>query len=150
MRLLETLSIIFLDQITKYIVITSVKGKIKITSFFNIVCTKNKGVIFGLMSNLSFFYVLIIAINLAAIAILLIWSFRLGNNLLASLGISFIIGGAIGNFIDRIIYGAVIDFLDFHIGKYHWPAFNIADSAITFGTILLAIGLFSKDASKSV
>jgi len=80
--------------------------------------------------------------GLTAVLFLLIWFFRLKTkDRLITWGISLILGGALGNMVDRFRFREVVDFLDFHIGAYHWPAFNIADSAITMGTVLIGISL---------
>jgi signal peptidase II len=99
---------------------------------------------FGLMNRPGFdfaFYFLVIA-SLTAIAIIIIWLFRLKrNDRCLTLGLSLILGGAVGNLIDRLRLREVIDFLDFFVGPYHWHTFNIADSGITVGTFLVAIML---------
>jgi signal peptidase II len=80
---------------------------------------------------------------LVIVAVLLFW-LRKAEGILIPIAIGLIVGGAIGNVIDRVIYGAVVDFLDVYWGSYHWPAFNVADSSITVGAILLvADSLFS-------
>ncbi len=156
MRIWNIISVIILDQITKYMIIHNLKlhQAIPITGFFNITYIKNTGVVFGIMSNMkqSIPPILFVVINIIAIIILILWLLKPDNNIWMNMGISLIIGGAFGNLMDRLVYGGVIDFLDFHIGKCHWPAFNIADTAITIGTILLGIGLFFKDkyAPKSI
>jgi len=145
MRLGHIVSILALDQLTKYIVVHNLKlnQTVYISSFFNITFIKNKGILFGMMSS-SFSPFLIIAANLIAITILILWSLRPDNNIFLRIGLNLTIAGAVGNLIDRLLYGGVVDFLDFHIGKYHWPAFNIADMSITIGTILLGIGFLRK------
>ncbi len=145
MKIGRVISVVVLDQLTKYIVSHNLKLNqvVYISDFFNITFIKNKGVLFGMTSSfLSPF--LIIAVNLIAITILVLWSLRPDNNIFLKIGLDLTIAGAVGNLIDRLLYGGVVDFLDFHIGKYHWPAFNIADMSITIGTILLGIGLFRK------
>lgn len=145
MKIGRVISVVVLDQLTKYIVSYNLKLNqvVYISDFFNITFIKNKGVLFGMTSSfLSPF--LIIAVNLIAITILVLWSLRPDNNIFLKIGLDLTIAGAVGNLIDRLLYGGVVDFLDFHIGKYHWPAFNIADMSITIGTILLGIGLFRK------
>lgn len=147
MRIGNIISIIVLDQITKYIVMHSIRPHqiIPVTKFFNITYIHNKGMVFGIMGNSSLSPFLFIGASILAIIILILWSLRPGNNLWINTGLSLVIGGAIGNLIDRIVFGGVIDFLDFHIGRYHWPAFNVADTAITIGTIILGIGLLLKN-----
>jgi signal peptidase II len=81
----------------------------------------------------------VVLFSLAAVVIvvgLIYWLSRVGSPLLA-VAIGLIVGGAVGNVVDRIRYGAVVDFLDFHIGNYHWPAFNLADSAICLGVVVM-------------
>ncbi len=149
--------IIILDRITKHIIIHALQPHqaIHVTNFFNIVHVQNKGIAFGALNNAAHStatFSLLIAVNLIAIIILTFWMFKPGNNTWITTGISFIIGGAIGNLMDRVIYKCVIDFLDFHISQYHWPAFNIADAAVTTGTLLLGIGFLIKGtyASRSI
>jgi signal peptidase II len=116
---------------------------VDILPFFNIVMVWNKGISFGLFNHGSNTGpMLLMAASLAITLIFLVVLFRSPVSL-QSLGISLIIGGALGNVIDRLRFGAVIDFLDFHIGDYHWPAFNVADSCICIGVVLLIVlGLF--------
>jgi signal peptidase II len=103
--------------------------------FFNIVLVKNEGVTFGLLSGSVAPIILIFAsITVIIFAIMLV-----KDNRYCMLPMALVIGGAVGNIIDRIRFGGVIDFLDFHICGYHWPAFNIADSAIVIGVCILFI-----------
>jgi signal peptidase II len=90
------------------------------------------------------FYFLVAA-SLGAVVLLLVWFLKLkdGDSRL-TLGLSLILGGAVGNLIDRLRFREVIDFLDFYLGQYHWPVFNLADSAITVGTFLVALSLIFK------
>ncbi len=97
---------------------------------------------FGLMnrpdSGIALYF--LITVTIIAVLLIIVWSFRLKNEERGLLfGLSLILGGAIGNLIDRIRLKEVIDFLDVCIGSYHWPAFNIADSAITVGAIWIAV-----------
>lgn len=132
-----------LDQVTKYFIEEYfAPGEILpvIGNYFNLTLTYNKGAAFGLFSNFSEFYryfVLIVATSAAFIALIffLIRDYR--HDSVAQVGIAFIIGGALGNISDRVQFGHVIDFLDFYYGDYHWPAFNVADSAICVGVFLL-------------
>lgn len=133
--------VVFLDQITKWIVVESVSRYESIpviSGFFNLVHVRNRGMAFGLMNrpdmNLGFYF--LTAATLAAVLLLVIWCFKLKeNDKYLILGLSLILGGAVGNLVDRIRLREVIDFIDIHVGSYHWPAFNAADSAITVGTI---------------
>jgi signal peptidase II len=141
------LAVIFLDQVSKGLVLQklSVHARIPLVEgLFNLVHVRNRGMAFGLMNRAEsgwMFYALVAA-TIAAIALLFFWFTRLEqNNKRITTGFSLIIGGAIGNLIDRVRLGEVIDFLDFHIHRYHWPAFNIADAAITVGTFWVALHL---------
>jgi signal peptidase II len=102
---------------------------VRILPFFNIVRVENSGVTFGLLNGALPSYVLTLT-SLLIIVFLCTW---IKSNQYYLFPGSLVIGGAIGNLVDRIIYGAVIDFLDFHLLTYHWPAFNVADSAIVVG-----------------
>nr|WP_114395433.1 signal peptidase II [Oleisolibacter albus] len=119
----------------------------QITGFFNLVMAWNRGVSFGLFAHEADFmpYVLI-AMALVISAVLVVWLQRT-QQLFQAVSIGLVIGGALGNVIDRVRFGAVADFLDFHIAGWHWPAFNVADSCIVVGVVLLvAEGLFARPA----
>jgi signal peptidase II len=115
----------------------------EITSFFNLVIVWNKGISFG-MFNHATDYGPMILVGISLVITLIFFFILLVKPVSAqSWGIALIIGGAIGNVIDRLRFSAVIDFIDVHIGDYHWPAFNIADSCVCVGVALLIIlGLF--------
>ena len=141
------LAVIVLDQVSKWAVIRSLKVHESvpvITGFFNLVHVRNRGMAFGFMnrSDIDLAFYFLVAASLGAVVLLLIWFFRLKEgDIRLQLGLSLILGGALGNLIDRLRFGEVIDFLDFYLGPYHWPAFNLADSAITAGTFLVALSL---------
>lgn len=129
------------DQLSKELILSlpelSGNGRIEIASFFNIVLVMNRGVSFGMLSGHNQ-PLLLTAVAVIIISILLIWLWRNSSSTVA-LATGSIIGGAIGNVIDRIRYGAVVDFLDFHLSELHWPAFNIADSFVFIGVVVLCI-----------
>lgn len=118
---------------------------VPVTGFFNLVAVWNRGVSFGMFSG----HLDAVRWGLSGLAVLVsvvlaVWLFRTQDRLVA-LGLGCVIGGAIGNVVDRIRFGAVFDFLDFHVSGYHWPAFNIADSGIFVGVAALLIdGLFRR------
>ncbi len=113
-----------------------------ILPFFNLVVVWNQGVSFGMFSNdLDYGPYLLIALSFAITLGFLVWMFRTSNPV-HHFGIALVIGGAIGNVFDRFRFGAVYDFLDVHVLGFHWPAFNIADSAIVVGVIILMIYAF--------
>lgn len=133
--------ILLVDQLSKYymqqLLLYPAPHAIEVLPFFNLVAVWNKGISFGLFQAGSPQETsLLIAIASAICLLLLYWLWIAKNNwqLIAT---SLILGGAIGNIIDRILYGAVFDFLDFHAYGWHWPAFNIADCCIVIGVALL-------------
>lgn len=143
--LLIALGILVADQISKLYFLDLMQRNpagIEVTSFFNLVMVWNTGVSFGLFSedSASRSWTLI-AVSLAVMVWLGIWLWRNQSGLVA-VALGMIIGGAFGNVIDRYRFGAVFDFLDFHAFGYHWPAFNVADSAIVLGVGLLLLDGF--------
>lgn len=111
-----------------------------VTGFFNLVLTYNKGAAFSFLAGASGWQKqFLTAIGIVASLFILFLLARHGTQRLFSLALALILGGAIGNLIDRIAYGHVIDFLDFHWRGWHWPAFNVADSAIVCGAALLIL-----------
>lgn len=131
-----------LDQATKYWIlqtIPSLGSSIPLTSFFELVLVKNRGVSFGLFSQ--FHLDLSLAFSLFAIlvsGVMLVWISR-AKTAWILYGLGFIVGGAIGNMLDRLLLSSVVDFLHFHYKNFSFPAFNIADAAITGGVILMFI-----------
>ena len=117
---------------------------IEVTSFFNLVAVWNTGVSFGFLAGYSDWMPLALSAFAVAVTIgLAIWLWRSEGRVLA-IGLGLVIGGAIGNVVDRLRFGAVVDFIDLHAAGYHWPAFNLADSAITIGVGLLLIDSFTR------
>lgn len=144
------------DQLSKWLILTHVmdpfsdplmgQGRvIEVTSFFNVVMVWNQGVSFGLFSNDSPYGPwLLSGVALVISGFLTVWLRKAENRLIAA-ALGLVIGGAIGNVIDRLRFGAVADFLDFHLAGWHWPAFNIADAAIVIGVGLILIEGFLPD-----
>lgn len=131
--------IILFDQVTK---ITAVRllaygESVYVTSFFNFVHVYNKGAAFSFLASETgwqrYFFTIL---GLGASAFIIYLLKKHAGQRLFSWALALILGGAIGNVIDRVLYGHVIDFLDFHVGGWHWPAFNVADSAICIGAVL--------------
>ena len=111
-----------------------------ITSYFNLVMVYNQGAAFSFLSNQGgwqrwFFSALALGVSVFIVFMLK----KNASQRMFCWSLSLILGGAVGNLIDRIAYGHVIDFLDFHIGRWHWPAFNVADGAITIGAALFVL-----------
>lgn len=126
-------------------------AQIEIAPFFNFVMVWNKGISFGLFNHDSGYgSLLLVAISLLITLAFLVILVRNASTL-QSFGIALILGGALGNVIDRLRFGAVIDFLDFHLGSYHWPAFNVADSCICVGVAVLIVhGLFFEKGTQAL
>ncbi len=134
--------VVLLDQLTKVTITRTMKfGEMNpITDFFNLVLVYNKGAAFSFLRDASGWQgPLFLTIGISASLFMIFLLARHGNQRLFSLALALILGGALGNVIDRIAYGHVIDFLDFHWQGWHWPAFNIADSAIVGGAGLLIV-----------
>jgi signal peptidase II len=134
--------IVLLDQGTKLTIerVFDYGDVHPVTSFFNLVLTYNKGAAFSFLAGASGWqkqFLTVIGIGASLVIIYLLA--RHGTQKLFSLALALILGGAVGNVIDRIAYGHVVDFLDFHWRGWHWPAFNVADSAIVCGAALLIL-----------
>ncbi|MGQ9569484.1 MAG: signal peptidase II [Thermodesulfovibrionales bacterium] len=138
---LVTSLVIVLDQITKLYIINNVKPfeSIEVFPFLHIVNVKNKGGAFGMFKDAG--NALFVVVSLIAIIFIILLLIRSKEGYL---GFSLILGGAIGNLVDRLHYGWVVDFIDFSIGRFHWPAFNVADSALTIGVIIILLVHFFK------
>ena len=117
---------------------------IEVTSFFNLVAVWNSGISFGFLANHSEAMPYILAGFAIVVSLgLTIWLLRVHSRLLAA-GLGLVIGGAVGNVIDRLRFQAVVDFIDLHAVGFHWPTFNVADAAITIGVGLLLLDSFSR------
>ena len=132
--------IVVADQVTKYFAVQQLAGNgaVAVTSFFNLILVYNAGAAFSFLSDAAgwqrgFF----IGIALVASVWIVYLLRRYAHQRPFALALSLVLAGAVGNVIDRVLHGAVIDFLDFHAYGYHWPAFNVADSAISCGAALL-------------
>ena len=135
--------VLVLDQLTKYVV----EARIRlhdvipvIPGFFNLTHVRNKGAAFGVLADLpaswrSAFFITVTIVAVAVIAMLI----RKTHERLLVTAFSLIAGGAVGNVIDRVRYGEVVDFIQWYVKSFYWPSFNVADSAISIGVALLAI-----------
>lgn len=116
-----------------------VRGYVAVTPFLNLVMVWNRGVSFGLLAHdAALARYALAGFALAVAVLLLVWAGRSGTRF-AAVALGLIAGGAVSNAIDRLLWGAVADFFDFHVAGYHWYAFNIADAAITIGVVLLLV-----------
>ena len=131
-----------LDQLTKWAaldVLDLAARPIAVTPFFNLVMVWNRGVSFGMLDALGAVAPwLLSGLALAVVIGLLLW-LRRSEHAMMAIGLGLVIGGALGNVIDRLRYGAVVDFLDFHLAGWHWPAFNLADAGICVGAGLIVV-----------
>jgi len=150
--LVTTLVVLVLDQATKFYIAQNFKlyqSLAVIENFFAITYVRNQGAAFGMLSRSSFRVPFFIGVALIA-AVVILWAIhRLrSDQVLAGTALSLIFSGAIGNLIDRVRFGEVIDFLDAHWYQYHWPAFNVADSAISIGVGLLLFDMLREERRK--
>ncbi len=139
--------VVIIDQITKFYIASNFElyqSVEIIKGFFNITYIRNAGVAFGMFSNLKGSFIQIVFIAIYIIAIISIIILYREAHRYSHIALSLILSGAIGNLIDRVFRGEVVDFLDFHWQNYHWPAFNVADSCITVGVGLLMITMIKK------
>ncbi|MDA0997610.1 MAG: signal peptidase II [Proteobacteria bacterium] len=140
-----------IDQISKAAILDMMQPPrmIEVTPFFNIVLGMNRGVSFGMFSaDDPRAPYLLTGIAGAVVGLLVLWLWKSANRISAT-GIGLIIGGAVGNVIDRMRFGAVIDFLDFHLAGWHWPAFNAADAAICLGAAMIVAESLLSPAKKA-
>jgi signal peptidase II len=144
---LIAVAIVFLDQASKMVIVRALQyGQAVsiIPGFFDIVFVLNPGAAFGFLGTLSAgvrnpFFILVSLV--AAVVIVFYHARYIRANRWVSFALALVLGGAAGNLIDRVRYGMVVDFLDVHIGQYHWPAFNVADSAISVGVGLMVLDI---------
>jgi signal peptidase II len=132
--------VLLADQATKWLVLQAMPlGEvIPITGFFNLVHVRNPGAAFSFLADAGGWQRWLFAVFAIGVSALLIFMMRRApEQRLFCFAAALVIGGAIGNLIDRLVFGEVIDFLDFHWQGWHWPAFNIADSGITVGAFLI-------------
>lgn len=146
--------VVFFDQLTKILVVKLLPLYSSVTivpGFFNLVHVRNTGAAFSFLagSYSSWRQVFFVAVSVIGIGVILyVYRGLKREDRWARISLSLIFGGALGNLIDRLRLGEVIDFLDVYVGKYHWPAFNVADSAISIGAVMLLLFLLkSKDSA---
>ncbi|MCD6041750.1 MAG: Lipoprotein signal peptidase [Burkholderiales bacterium] len=135
-------ALVAVDQLTKWAVLANFAygERLQLTGFFNLVLAYNKGAAFSMFAEAAGWQTpLLIGFALAASGIVAYLILRNPDKRLFSLGLALILGGAVGNLIDRLRFGYVVDFLDFHAMGWHWPAFNVADSGITVGAVILIL-----------
>ena len=148
--ILGATTVIVLDQITKAAIVAKFfihESYTIVAGFLNLVYVMNPGAAFGFLANASstFRYFFFTGITIAVILLIIYYVMKSKpQNMLMVISLTLIFAGAVGNLIDRIRFGAVVDFLDIYIGTAHWPAFNVADSAISVGAVLMIWGMIIK------
>jgi signal peptidase II len=133
------LAALILDQGSKSIALATpgLRDGIDILPMLNLVLIHNDGVSFGILGGVAPWWGLV-ALGCVIVTVLSVWLWR-SQNTGFNVGLGLLIGGALGNIVDRVRFGAVTDFLDFHVAGYHWPAFNVADVAVVFGVAILLL-----------
>lgn len=154
-------AIILCDQLSKWWVVEKLMRpegvvetpfytpvRLAVLPVFDLVMAWNRGVSFGILNNDGRWNALLLSLLSVAVSVGLVLWMRKAQSRLVLLALGGIVGGALGNVVDRVRWGAVADFLDVHVMGYHWPAFNLADSAISVGAVLLVLdALFTKSSS---
>jgi signal peptidase II len=138
------IAVLVLDQLTKIVALDALLGvgTIPVLSFFDFQLAWNRGVSFGLFNHGEPLPPWVfVTVSVLIVALLCAWLVR-ADRIRTALALGGVIGGAIGNAIDRVVYGAVVDFLHFHLGQYSWPNFNVADSAIVIGVAIIVLDGF--------
>jgi signal peptidase II len=145
-----TVLVVLLDQMTKAWILATLRlqeGFAVVGGLFNIIHVRNPGAAFGFLAGAPPLFRYIFFMSVTAAAILLIFHYLRVSRIQESsliLALALILAGAVGNLIDRVRFGEVVDFLDVYIGSYHWPAFNVADSAISVGAAILIMVLLGR------
>jgi signal peptidase II len=146
-RLWIAVAIVVFDQLTKFAATSYLArhGEIQLAPFLNLVLVHNTGAAFGFLSSAGGWQNVFFIIVALAAGVFILWMYRRlsAQDGLLAIGLMLVLGGALGNLVDRLIHGYVIDFIDVYYGTWHWPAFNVADSAITIGAVLLIIDALS-------
>lgn len=142
--------VVLLDQVTKAAILKQFvlhESRPVIDGFFNLVYVMNPGAAFGFLAGASemFRYLFFIGITVLVMGLIIYYIVKSDSkNIINIISFAMIFGGAVGNLIDRIRFGSVVDFLDVYIGTAHWPAFNVADSSITIGAVLMIWGMITQ------
>jgi len=150
------LAVVVLDQLTKLLVVNSFRlheSLVIIPNFFNLTYLTNKGAAFGFLAGVTSawrHYFFLILVSVALVLLCIAWFRMRKDHRFYGPALAMIAGGAIGNVIDRVRFGAVVDFLDFHVAGHHWPVFNVADSAITVGVAFFLLANILEERQKKL
>ena len=140
-----SLAVLFLDQWTKGIITRTMdvhQSRTIIANVFDLTYVRNSGAAFGLFASVDSALKAVLLNSVAVIVFLIVSAYALRSShksVRLQVGLALILGGAVGNLLDRVRFGYVVDFLDFAVSGHHWPAFNVADSGITVGAVLLIL-----------
>ena len=155
-HLLIALVVFTLDQVTKAVVEANIplhEARSVIPGLLRLTNVKNRGAAFGIFADSPsegrIAVLILLSVVALAVVVTLLWRNQPSARRMG-LGLALILGGAIGNLFDRLVQGSVVDFLDFYLSSYHWPAFNVADSAIVIGAGLLLLDMVLKPAAAQV
>lgn len=142
--------VIIADQVTKHLAVHSLIKPIEITSFFSLTLTYNRGISFGLFNDHEQQQLTLVVIAIIiTLALLLMLILMKNKTKLLLISLSMIISGSIGNIVDRLVCGAVIDFLDFHYSRYYFPIFNLADVSICLGCLFMFYAEYRLQSAKN-
>ncbi len=150
--ILLALAIVLIDQIAKCAAVAylEVYQTEYVLPFFNLTLAFNRGAAFSFLSDSGYAnYFFIAFASIVSLVIVAMLARLESRKVLSALSLALVLGGAVGNLIDRVRLGFVVDFLDFHAGAYHWPAFNVADSAICIGVLLMFVDVFLSPSSRT-
>jgi signal peptidase II len=153
--LLASLAVLFLDQWTKGLVTRSLEvhqSRTVFEDFFDLTYVRNTGAAFGLFASVDSSLKAVLLNTIAIVVFLIVSGYALRSphkSVRLQVGLALILGGAVGNLLDRVRFGYVVDFLDFSVSGHHWPAFNIADSAICIGVGLLFLDMLRSEETKA-
>ena len=145
-----SLAILLFDQVTKAMIAATIPLHSSISvieGFFDLTHVKNRGAAFGLFATIDSPMRTVLLHGVAFGVFFAVLTYAMKSSVAwtrLQVGLSLILGGALGNLVDRVRFGSVTDFLDFYVGSHRWPAFNVADSAITIGVCLLALDIWRK------
>lgn len=137
-------AVALIDQWSKWEIVHHLRRPLRLAPVLNLVLTYNRGAAFGFLSAASGWQNVLfmgIAVAMSILILAMLAGLKRGQDALG-VGLALVLGGALGNLIDRIRLGRVVDFIDFHVGNWHWYTFNLADSAISVGAVLLALDAF--------
>ncbi len=142
--ILLALTVVLADQATKWAIVKWIPylGSVELNGFMNLTHQRNLGAAWGMLADAGGWqrwFFIVLATGVSALIVVWLWRIRDGRYLVLAVGLSLVLGGAVGNLVDRVLLGYVTDFIQVWFGSWPFPSFNVADSAITIGAVLLII-----------